>query len=179
MFVRHGTTTLIAALDAKVGSVIGQCDPQHRAEAFRSFLDLVQAQVPQGLEVHVILGNSTTHKTIQNWLLAHPNVHFHFTPTSGSWLHLIELWFSLLSRTRLKRGNFTSKDGLEQAITAFSAQTNEAPNPFVWTRSANDILANIKHFCERYVPSDNSPPSSESDHWSEQVKSNTLLPKRF
>jgi len=91
-------------------------------------------------------------------------VHFHFTPTSGSWLNLVESWFSLLSRKRLRRGDFTSKDGLEQAITAFIAQTNEAPKPFVWTRSADDILANVKRFCERYVPLDNSQPSSESNH---------------
>ena len=165
-YIRHGTTTLIAALDAKVGSVIGQCYPQHRAEEFRAFLDVVQAQVPMGLEVHVVLDNYITHKTktIQNWLLAHPNVHFHFTPTSGSWLNLVESWFSLLSRKRLQRGNFTSKDELEQAIKAFIARTNEAPKPFIWTRSADDILANIKRFCERHLPPDNSQCSSESDH---------------
>jgi len=122
-YIRHGTTTLIAALDAKVGSVIGQCSPQHRAEEFRTFLDHVDAQVPVGLEVHVILDNDITHKakTIQNWLLAHPNVHFHFTPTSGSWLNLVESWFSLLSRKRFKRANFKLRDGLDQAITAFIA----------------------------------------------------------
>ncbi|ULH18062.1 IS630 family transposase (plasmid) [Deinococcus sp. KNUC1210] len=165
-YIRHGTTTLIAALNAKVGSVIGQCYPQHRAEEFRAFLDVVHAQVPQGLEVHIILDNYITHKTktIQNWLLAHPNVHFHFTPTSSSWLNLVESWFSLLSRKRLQRGNFTSKDELEQAIEAFISRTNDAPKPFVWTRSADDILANIKRFCERHLPLDNSQGSSESDH---------------
>ncbi|GGR10155.1 hypothetical protein GCM10008957_23710 [Deinococcus ruber] len=91
-YVRHGTTPLIAALNANVEIVIGQCYPQHWAEEFRAFLDLMHAQVPVGLEVHVILDNDITHKTktIQNRLLAHPNVHFHFTPTSGSWLNLVE-----------------------------------------------------------------------------------------
>jgi len=146
--------------------VIAQCSPQYRDEEFRTFLDHVDAQVPVGLEVHVILDNYITHKTktIQNWLLTHPNVHFHFTPTRGSWLNLVESWFSLLSRKRLKRANFKSRDGLEQAITAFIAQTNEAPKPFVWTRSADDILANIKRFCERHLPPNYSHRSSESDH---------------
>lgn len=169
-YVRHGTTTLIAALDAKVGNLIGRCSPRHRAIEFKDFLDIVHAQVPLELEVHVILDNYITHKTkvVQEWVLAHPCFHFHFTPTSGSWLNLVESWFALLSRRRLKRGSFKSKDDLEQAIEAFIAQTNETPTPFVWTRSADDILDNIKRFCERHLlapsSSENSQASSESLH---------------
>jgi len=165
-YVRHGTTTLIAALDAKVGTVIAQCYARHRALEFKNFLDVVDTRVPAELEVHVVLDNYVTHKTkvMQDWLLAHPRFHFHFTPTGSSWLNLVESWFSLLSRRRLRRGNFKSKDELEQAIEAFIAQNNEHPTPFVWTKSADDILESIKRFCERHLPEQNTQFTSPSDH---------------
>ena len=165
-YVRHGTTTLIAALETKVGSVIGKCYARHRAVEFRDFLEQVDQRVPQELAIHVILDNYVTHKTktVQDWLLAHPRYTFHFTPTSGSWLNLVESWFALLSRRRLRRGDFHSKDELEAAIEEFIAHHNASPKPFVWTRSADDILNSIHRFCVRYLPDDKSQYSSESIH---------------
>lgn len=165
-YVRHGTTTLMAALDAKVGSVIGKCYPRHRALEFRDFLQEIDQRVPEELAVHVILDNYITHKTktVQDWLVAHPRFAFHFTPTSGSWLNLVESWFALLSRQRLRRGDFHSKDELEQEIEAFITYNNEAPRPFIWKRSADDILESLRRFCLPYLAAANSQHSSESDH---------------
>ncbi len=163
-YIRHGTTTLIAALDAKVGAVIGRCYPRHRTVEFLDFLEEIDRRVPSELAVHVILDNYITHKTkaVQSWLIQHPRYTFHFTPTSGSWLNLVESWFALLSRRRLHRGDFHSKDDLEQAIEAFIAQNNEHPQPFVWKRSADDILDSIRRFCLPYLRATTSRDSSES-----------------
>lgn len=150
-YVRHGTTTLFAALDAKVGHVIGTCSARHRALEFRAFLDVIEASVSKELEVHVVLDNYVTHKTsvVQDWLLAHPRFHLHFTPTGASWLNLVEGWFAILTTKRLRRGSFRSKDDLEAAIEAFIARTNEHPRPFVWTKTADEILASVARFCLR------------------------------
>jgi transposase len=153
---RHGTTDLFAALDVKAGTVIGACKGRHRAVEFRAFLDQVEAKVPAGLDVHLVLDNAATHKTklVHDWLLKRPRWHLHFTPTSASWLNLIETWFALLTRRRLQRGVFTSTADLETAILAYVDQTNAEPKPFVWTKSADTILASVGRFCQRTSNSD-------------------------
>ena len=150
-YVRHGTTDLFAALDVRAGTVIGACKSRHRTTEFRAFLDQVEAAVPADLDVHLVLDNAATHKTrvVHDWLLKRPRWHLHFTPTSSSWLNLVEGWFSLLTRRCLQRGAFASADALEAAIHAYIDQTNTAPKPFVWTKSADDILASISRFCQQ------------------------------
>ena len=148
---RHGTLDLFAALDVRAGTVVGACERRHRSVAFRAFLDRVESSVPPGLEVHLVLDNLKTHKTrlIHKWLVKRPHFHLHVTPTSASWLNLVECWFALLSRRRLERGAFTSTDHLEEAILAYIADTNADPKPFVWTKTADDILASVAKFCQR------------------------------
>jgi transposase len=148
---RHGTLDLFAALDVKAGTVIGACKGRHRAVEFRAFLDQVEAAVPADLEVHLVLDDLKTHRTrlIHDWLVKRPRFHLHFTPTSASWLNLVECWFALLSRRRLERGAFTSTADLEAAILAHIAETNADPKPFVWTKAADDILASVARFCLR------------------------------
>jgi transposase len=147
---RHGTLDLFAALDVKAGTVIGCCAPRHRSVEFRDFLEQVEGSVASDLELHLVLDNLKTHKTtlIHDWLVQHPRFHLHFTPTSASWLNLVECWFSLLSRRRLERGAFTSTADLEAAIQGYVAETNAHPKPFVWTKTADDILANVARFCK-------------------------------
>ena len=155
-YKRHGTTDLFAALDVKAGTVIGACKGRHRAVEFRAFLDQVEAAVPADLDVHLVVDNAATHKTklVQDWLLKRPRWHLHFTPTSASWLNLVEAWFALLTRRRLQRGVFTSTADLETAIQDYIDQTNAEPKPFVWTKSADAILASIGRFCQRISNSD-------------------------
>jgi transposase len=149
-YVRHGTTDLFAALDVKTGKVIGACRRRHRAQEFRAFLDLIDRDVPPGLDVHLVLDNASTHKTplIQRWLAKRPRYHLHFTPTSGSWLNLVEAWFAVLTARQLRRGVFRSTRALEQAIRGYIASTNDNPRPFVWTKTADDILASVQRFCQ-------------------------------
>lgn len=153
---RHGTLDLFAALDVKAGKVIGTCKRRHRSTEFRAFLDQIERSVPPDLDVHLVLDNLKTHKTrlIHDWLLKRPRFHLHFTPTSASWLNLVECWFALLSRRRLERGAFTSIVNLEQTIHAYIAETNADPKPFVWTKSADHILASVARFCQRTSNSD-------------------------
>ena len=155
-YVRHGTTDLFAALDVKAGTVIGACKGRHRATEFRAFLDQVEAAVPPGLDVHLVLDNAATHKTrlVHDWLLKRPRWHLHFTPTSASWLNLVEGWFSLLTRRCLQRGVFASTDALKAAIQGYIDHTNAAPKPSIWTKSAEDILASVGRFCQRTSNSD-------------------------
>jgi transposase len=150
-YLRHGTTTLFAALDAKTGRVIGELHRRHRSREFRQFLDTVEANVPADLDVHLILDNYGTHKTspIQRWLLRHPRFHVHFTPTSASWLNLVERWFAALTEKRIRRGSFRSTRELETAIRNFLAHHNSDPKPFVWTKSADDILESVARYCRR------------------------------
>jgi transposase len=150
-YVRHGTTDLFAALDVKAGTVIGACKGRHRATEFRAFLDQVEAAVPADLDVHLVLDNAATHKTrvVHDWLLKRPRWHLHFTPTSASWLNLVEGWFSLLTRRCLQRGAFASTDALQAAIQGYIDRTNAEPKPFIWTKSADDVLASIGRFCQR------------------------------
>ncbi len=148
---RCGTTDLFAALDIKAGTVIGRCQRRHRSIEFRAFLDTIEAGVPADADVHVLLDNAATHKTriVQDWLVKRPRFHLHFTPTSASWLNLVECWFALLARRRLEHGVFTSTQALEEAIRAYIAANNADPKPFVWTKSADTILASIARFCQR------------------------------
>jgi transposase len=148
---RHGTTSLFAALNVKTGQVIGQLHQRQRAREFRKFLDTIEATVPAQLDVHLILDNYGTHKTalIQRWLLKRPRFHVHFTPTSASWLNLVERWFALLTEKQLRRGVHRSTQALRDAIRAYIAHTNEQPKPFVWTKTADEILASVARFCHR------------------------------
>ena len=150
-YVRHGTTSLFAALDARTGKVIGQCHRRHRAVEFRKFLDAIESEVPAGLDVHLIADNYATHKTalIRNWFAKRPRFHIHFTPTSASWLNLVERWFGLLTEKQLRRGVHQSSGELEAAIYRYLDVTNEDPKPFVWTKTADQILASVARFCRR------------------------------
>lgn len=150
-YVRHGTTDLFAALDICSGRVVGECRARHTAEDFRAFLDTIDRTVPDDLEVHVILDNAATHKTplIHRWLAQRPRYHLHFTPTSASWLNMVEGWFALLTWRQLRRGAFRSTQALEAAIRRYIEISNTDPKPFVWTKTADDILDSIKSFCQR------------------------------
>ena len=132
-------------------TVIGEVHQRHRSLEFRAFLDRVEAAVQPGLDVHLVLDNLKTHKTrlVHDWLVKRPRWHLHFTPTSASWLNLVECWFALLSRRRLERGAFASTQDLEAAILGYIAETNAAPKPFVWTKTADEILASVSRFCQR------------------------------
>ncbi|MBV9238065.1 MAG: IS630 family transposase, partial [Xanthobacteraceae bacterium] len=148
-YVRHGTTSLFAALDVATGQVIGKCYPRHRAIEFRRFLDEIEAAVPGGLEVHLIWDNYATHKTaaIRTWLAKRPRWRVHLTPTSSSWLNQVERFFALLTEQQIRRGVHRSVEDLEAAINAFLDQHNADPKPFRWVKSADDILAAIERFC--------------------------------
>lgn len=150
-YKRNGTTSLFAALDLKTSRVISQFHRRHRSVEFRKFLDVIEAQVPADLEVHLILDNYGTHKTaiIRNWLAKRPRFHVHFTPTYGSWLNLVERWFAELTNKRIRRGAFRSVRELESAIREFIDVHNEDPKPFVWTRTADQILDSIARYARR------------------------------
>jgi transposase len=150
-YKRHGTTSLFAALDLATGRVIGQFHHRHRAIEFRKFLIRIDNEVPDSLDVHLILDNYATHKTaaIQRWLARHPRFHLHFTPTSASWLNLVERWFAELTQKQLQRGVHRSTRELENAIREFLEVSNEDPKPFVWTKSADEILESVAAFCKR------------------------------
>jgi len=150
-YVRHGTTSLFAGLDALSGKVIGSLHRRHRAIEFKAFLERVEAEVPEGLEVHMVLDNYATHKTpaIKRWLLRHPRFHLHFTPTGASWLNLVERWFAELTTKRIKRGAHTSVPALERDIRTWIASWNEDPRPLVWLKTADQILDSLARYCAR------------------------------
>ena len=150
-YVRHGTTSLFAALDAQTGAVLGACYPRHRAVEFRKFLDRIEAAVPLDLDVHLIVDNASTHKTalIRRWLQKRPRFHMPFTPTSSSWINMVERFFSALTTQQLQRGAHRSTAELEAAIQDYVAHHNTRPKPFVWTKSADEILASVARFCQR------------------------------
>ena len=150
-YKRNGTTSLFAALELKTSRVIGQLHRRHRSAEFRKFLDLIESQVPAGLDVHLILDNYGTHKTalIRHWLAKGPRFHVHFTPTYGSWLNLVERWFAALTNKRIRRGVFRSvKENLEGAIREY-IEIHEDPTPFIWTKTADEILASIGRYAQR------------------------------
>ena len=147
-----GPTSLFAALNAQTGTVIADTHRRQRSVEFRKFLDRIDASVPAELhDVHLIMDNYGTHKTplIRAWLAKRPRFHVHFTPTYGSWLNLVERWFGELTTKQLRRGVHRSVSELERAIWDFIDVGNEAPKPFVWTKSADDILASIARFAQR------------------------------
>ena len=145
-YVRHGTTTLFAALEVLEGKVIGQCLPRHRHQEFLKFLRTLDASYPKTLDLHLILDNYGTHKhaKVQRWLEKHPRFKLHFTPTSASWTNLVERWFRELSEKAIRRGVFKSVADLEAAIEAFLTSHNQAAKPFVWTASVDKIVAKLK-----------------------------------
>ena len=144
-YVRHGTTTLFAALEVLEGRVIGQCLPRHRHQEFLKFLRTLDASYPKGLDLHLILDNYGTHKhaKVKRWLEKHPRFKLHFTPTSASWTNRVERWFRELSEKAIRRGVCKSVADLEAAIQAFLASHNEAPKPFVWTAPIGKILSKL------------------------------------
>ena len=150
-YERHGTTTLFAALDIATGAVIGDLHRRHRSSEFLQFLRTIEANVPDTLDIHLVMDNYGTHKTpsIKHWLARHPRFHVHFTPTSASWLNQVERWFATLTQKYIRRGTHRSTRQLEQAIRHYIKINNANPKPFVWTKTADDILASIERFCLR------------------------------
>ena len=150
-YVRNGTTNLYAALDVASGQVIAEMTPRHRAEEFRRFLNLIDASVPAHLDVHVVLDNSSTHKTpsIQRWLVRHPRFTLHFTPTYSSWLNLVERWFAELTTKWIKRSAHRSVRDLVASIRTWITNWNDDPKPFVWHKSADEILDSLAAYCQR------------------------------
>ena len=150
-YVRHGTTSLFAALDMATGRVIGQTQRQHRHQEFLRFLKTIDQATPSGLDLHLILDNYATHKTpqIQQWLVRHPRFHLHFTPTYSSWLNLVERWFGELTNRKLRRSTHRSVAALEADVKTWIEAWNADPKPFVWTKTADQILETIAAYCGR------------------------------
>jgi putative transposase len=150
-YVRHGTTSLFAALDVATGFVIGKCYKRHRAQEFLDFLKQIDSRMPEQLDVHLIMDNYATHKTtkVKAWLARRPHWHVHFTPTSSSWINQVERWFAELTRKQLQRGVHRSTAELEKDIRTFIDCHNLNPKPYRWTKSADDILAAVKRFCQK------------------------------
>ncbi len=149
-YQRHGTTTLFAALDTKTGEVIGEMHRRHRATEFKAFLATIDDKITPGLDVHVVCDNYGTHKSpvVQRWLRAHPRFHMHFTPTYASWLNLVERWFAGLTEKAVRRGSHRSVRELEQAIRTYLDASNSDPKPFIWTKTADQILAKMVRFAQ-------------------------------
>src|SRR5271170_6004931 len=156
-YSRHGTTTLFAALNIATGKVIGELHRRHRSREFLQFLRTIEEAVPKKLEVHLVMDNYGTHKTptVKRWLASNPRFHVHFTPTSASWLNQVERWFATLTERQIRRGTHRSTVELERAIRQYLTVNNRDPRPFVWTKTADQILESIKRFCMR---------TSESGH---------------
>jgi transposase len=150
-YKRNGTTSLFAALELKTNQVIGQLHRRHRSVEFRKFLDVIESQVPKELDIHLIVDNYATHKTaiVRKWFAKRPRFHVHFTPTYGSWINLVERWFAELTNKRIRRGVFRSVKELETAIRDYIEIHNEDPTPFLWTRTADQILASIARYAQR------------------------------
>jgi transposase len=150
-YVRNGTTSLFAAFDLASGSVIAQPYRRHRHQEFLRFLKLIDKAVPRDLDLHLVLDNYATHKTpaIKEWLLKHPRFHLHFTPTSSSWMNLVERWFAELTSRKLRRSAHRSVTELEADIRKWVNEWNKDPRPFVWTKSADEILEAIAEYCQR------------------------------
>jgi transposase len=144
-YKRNGTTTLFAALDVLKGEVIGRCMPQHRHQEFLKFLNAIDRHTPKRLDIHCIADNYATHKKqeVKDWLAKHPRFHLHFIPTSSSWLNLVERWFAQITTERIRRGVFTSVPDLIRAIYDYIEHDNADPKPFIWTKSANDIIRKV------------------------------------
>jgi transposase len=152
---RHGTTNLFAALDVATGNVIGECFPGKRAAEFRRSLAKVDDEVPAGLDVHLVVDNSSIHgaPSVRAWLRRHPRFQVHFVPTYSSWLNLVERWFAMLTNDALRRGSHASTRELESAIAAYIDASNEQSKPFLWTKTADEILASVARRCQRTLQS--------------------------
>ena len=152
-YKRHGTTTLFAALDVATGEVLTQCKPRHRHQEFLQFLRHIDANVPADLDVHLILDNYGTHKyaRVKKWLASRPRFHLHFTPTYASWLNQVEIWFNIITRRAIRRGSFRKVKELIQSIERYTAKWNANAHPFVWTATADSILAKGKRLCQRIL----------------------------
>lgn len=162
-YLRHGTLDLFAALDVASGKVIAKTTNQHRAKDFVAFLRVLDNHIDSDLDVHVILDNLSAHKapTVKRWQARHPRFHFHFTPTYSAWLNLVERFFGLLTQHALKRGSHTSVPDLRNAIYEYIEAHNEDGKPFVWTKTADQILDTVKRFGQRtikvHAPSQSDP----------------------
>jgi len=165
-YKRHGTTTLFAALDVKTGLVIGECQPRHRAKEFIRFLRRIDRAVKKVLDVHLVLDNYGTHKTpeVKTWLARHPRFHCHFTPTSASWLNLVERFFAEITTRRIRRGAFASVADLEAAIHDYLDRHNANPKPFVWTKSTEIILEKERRALNALEAVRAGHQASESEH---------------
>ena len=154
-YKRNGTSSLFAALELTTGKVIGRLHSRHRAIEFKKFLQTIDQEVPAELDVHLILDNYSTHKTpaIRRWLAAHPRFVLHFTPTGASWLNLVERWFAELTARKLRRGVHRSVRDLNKDIRAWIDQWNQNPKPYVWTKTAEQILETLAAYCERITDS--------------------------
>jgi transposase len=164
-YVRHGVIDLFAALNIATGQVIARTDKQHRAVEFIKFLDAIDANVPADLDVHVVIDNASTHKTpaVHKWQLRHPRFTFHFTPTSSSWLNLVERWFGELTDKKLRRSAHRSVKELTTDLEAWVNTWNENPRPFVWTKTADEILDKLKRYLTiiQQTSSEASPRTAE------------------
>jgi transposase len=145
----NGQASFFAALDVATGKVIGECYPKKRAVEFRRFLQSIANELPDDLDVHMVVDNSSIHGApeVKRWLRRHPRFHLHFTPTYSSWLNLVERWFANLTEDALRRGSHRSTRELEAAIRAYVEESNAYPRPFVWTKSADEIIASVARFC--------------------------------
>ncbi len=159
-YVRHGTTRLFAALDIANGQVVTQNRPRHRHQEFLGFLRRIDKNVPEELEVHVVLDNYSTHKhaKVKGWMASHPRFHFHFTPTYASWLNQVERWFGLITQRAIRRGSFGSVKELVQKIDRFVTAYNKDATPFMWHATADSILEKLSRLCQRISGTDTSAP---------------------
>jgi len=150
-YVRHGTTTLFAALDIANGTVLAECKPRHRHQEFLQFLRQIEANVPADLDIHLVLDNYATHKhdQVRLWLAQRPRFHVHYTPTYASWLNQVEIWFNLITQKAIRRGSFTSTKQLIEKIKQFVASYNPQAQPFAWVASADSIFEKLRRLCQR------------------------------
>ena len=150
-YVRHGTIDLYAALNLATGVVTHQLTARHRAIEFQKFLNVIDRTVPADLTVHVVLDNSSTHKTpaIQRWLVRHPRFEFYFTPTSSSWMNLVERWFAEITNKWIRRGTHRSVKELATSITHWVGTWNDEPRPYVWHKTADEIFDSLAFYCQR------------------------------
>jgi putative transposase len=148
---RHGTTTLFAALNAATGQVLSRCRPRHRHQEYLDFLRQIEQNVPEDLDIHIIVDNYATHKhpRVKRWLALRPRFHVHFTPTYASWLNQVEIWFNRITQQAIRRGTFQSVKELVARIDQFVRSSNTQSQPFVWTATADSILAKIERLCKR------------------------------
>lgn len=165
-YTRHGTTTLFAALNAATGAVIGKCYNRHRAQEFKKFLAEIEANVPDEMDVHIIMDNYATHKTpaVRNWFARRPRWHVHFIPTSASWLNMVERFFAELTEKQIKRGAHRSVAELKNAIKTYIENRNDEPRPFKWVRTADQIFAAVSRYCKRLAPNQNMSSIPDSGH---------------